>query len=131
MCSSRQASLSRDSTLDPTSGPPLNPTPNPVHYLARSGEMLLASEAIEAEAFRAKLDSENGERYALQFRQAMQDLRRDFVPTPASAPGPNYQAFTLGYVPRAELTSTKSFGKKRLVARCLGFSPPKSLPISI
>jgi hypothetical protein len=49
----------------------------------------LAKEALEAEAFRAKLGSENGERYALQFRQAMQDLRRDFVPTPASAPGPN------------------------------------------
>jgi hypothetical protein len=46
------------------------------HYLAGSGEMLLAKEALEAEAFRAKLGSENGERYALQFRQAiMQDLR--------------------------------------------------------
>jgi hypothetical protein len=51
------ASLSSDTTPDPT--------PNPRHYLAGSGETLLAKEAIEAEAFRAQLGSENGERYAL------------------------------------------------------------------
>jgi hypothetical protein len=116
------ASLSRDSTADPTSGPsldppPLNPTPNPVHYLAGSGEMLLAKEAIEAEAFRAKLGSQNGERYALQFPQAMQDLRRDFVPTPARAPDPNSQAFTLGFVPRAKLTKHQEELQKNALSR--------------
>jgi hypothetical protein len=78
----------------------------------------LAKEAIEAEAFRAQLGSENGERYALQFRQAMQDLRRDFVPTPAaSAPEANSQAFTMGFVPRAKLTKHQEELRKKALSR--------------
>jgi hypothetical protein len=76
----------------------------------------LAKEAIEAEAFRAQLGSENGERYALQFRQAMQDLRRDFVPTPA-APDDNSQAFTMGFVPRAKLTKHQEELRKKALSR--------------
>jgi hypothetical protein len=102
---------------EPVASPLLNPAPNPVHYLAGSGEMLLAKEAMEAEAFRAHLGSENGERYALQFRQAVQDLRRDFVPTPASAPGPSSQAFTLGFVPRAKLTKHQEELRKKALSR--------------
>jgi hypothetical protein len=84
----------------------------------------LAKEAIEAEAFRAQLGSENGERYALQFRQAMQDLRRDFVPTPAaSAPEANSQAFTMGFVPRAKLTKPQEELRKKALSRSVPHGP--------
>jgi hypothetical protein len=46
----------------------------------------------------------------------MQDLRRDFVPIPASAPGPNSQAFTLGFVPRAKLTKHKEDLRKKALS---------------
>ncbi|KAA8892546.1 hypothetical protein FN846DRAFT_1013026 [Sphaerosporella brunnea] len=86
------ASLSSDTTPDPT------PNPRPRHYLAGSGETLLAKEAIEAEAFRAQLGSENGERYAL-------------------APDGNSQAFTIGFVPRAKLTKHQEELRKKALSR--------------
>jgi hypothetical protein len=88
----------------------------PEHYLAGSGHTLLTKEAVEAEAFHAQLGGEDGERYALQFRRAVQDLRRDFVPTPSQVPGTSSQT-KLAFVPPPKLTKHQEELRKQAISR--------------
>jgi hypothetical protein len=87
--------------------------PRPVHYLTGSGEMLLTKTAIEAEAFRAQLGSEDAERYALQFHQVEQDLRRDFIPMPSG----RSTKTPLAFVPRPKLTKHQEELRKKAIGR--------------
>jgi hypothetical protein len=89
----------------------------PEHYLAGSGHTLLTKEAVEAEAFHAQLGGEDGERYALQFRRAVQDLRRDFVPTPSQVPGTTSSRPKLAFVPPPKLTKHQEELRKQAIGR--------------
>jgi hypothetical protein len=64
----------------------------------------------------AQLGSEDGERYALQFRRAVQDLRRDFVPTPSQVPGTSSQT-KLAFVPPPKLTKHQEELRKQAISR--------------
>jgi hypothetical protein len=105
---------------DPVTSPNSNVFENstshsrPEHYLAGSGHTLLTKEAVEAEAFHAQLGGEDGERYALQFRRAVQDLRRDFVPTPSQVPGSQPK---LAFVPPPKLTKHQEELRKQAISR--------------
>jgi hypothetical protein len=76
----------------------------------------LTKEAVEAEAFHAPLGGEDGERYALQFRRAVQDLRRDFVPTPSQVPGISSQP-KLAFAPPPKLTKHQEELRKQAIGR--------------
>jgi hypothetical protein len=76
--------------------------------------MLLTKAAVGAEAFRAQqLGSEDAERYALQFHQVEQHLRRDFVPTPSG----RSTKTPLAFVPRPKLTRHQEELRKKAIGR--------------
>jgi hypothetical protein len=78
--------------------PDTSDSPAAPHYLQGAGEILLASHALEAEAFRERLSTDQAEQFAIRFGSVTKELQKEFTP------GPDAQAATVAFPPPPPLS---------------------------